>query len=162
MPINQAFEPYSTLYTENQILKCDERGKTFYLKTQNTCFARVKIDCGVEQNTQNSKCDYLVIKQGIEDIEIFIELKGKQIQDGAEQLIATYNQYATKTDSIKHYPVIVSSPIKNKKKRTPKTKTTTHKIKAELAQVFKNVLITNENIVKTRYNPDKNTIEKIN
>lgn len=160
--MNQRFELYSKLYTQNQNLKCNERGKIFYLKTQNACFERVKIDGGVEQNTPNSKCDYLIIKQGIEDIEIFVELKGRQIQDGAEQLIATYHQYATQADNIKHYPVIVTSSIKNKKKRTPKTKTTTHKIKAELAQVFNNTLITNENIVETQYNPSNNSIEKIN
>lgn len=152
------FKAYSEVYTENQILKCDENNKFFYLETKNACFAKVKIDNGVEpENSKVLKCDYLIIKQNIEDIEIFVELKGEDIRQGSEQLKATYKKYATKTDNIKHYPILVSSPIK-----TPKARTIKDNIKVELSALFKNTLLIKENVIKARYVSTNNSIAKIN
>lgn len=152
------FEAHSKVYTENQTLKCDENNKSFYLDTKNACFVKVKIDKGVEpKNSKVPKCDYLIIKQNIEDIEIFVELKGEDIQKGSEQLKATYKKYATKTDNIKHYPILVSSPIKTTKARTIKDN-----IKVELSELFKNALLIKENIIKTKYSSTNNSIVKIN
>ncbi len=73
--------PHLEIYGENEVLKCEE-GRKFYLETKNASFIKVKIDGGVEPNGMApKKCDYMVIKNEIEDIEIFIELKGNKIKD---------------------------------------------------------------------------------
>lgn len=157
------FEKHSEPYVKNQKLKCSESGKIFYLNTQDACFARVKIDEGVvSKGTSQTRCDYLVIKQGVEDIEIFVELKGDDIKRAKEQLVATYKDYATTTNDVKHYPVIVTSPVRYKNNKSTKTRTTKDAVKAQLKKIFGNAVLMKEEVVEARYNLDKNCIEKTN
>lgn len=152
--MNKIFKEHSKLYTENQTLRCEEK-RIFYLETKEGCFQKIKIDGGVAKNTPNLKCDYLVIKDGIEDIEIFIELKGSDIKKAMEQLVNSYDEYATHMPNVKHYPVIVSS-------RYPQEDSSMQKYKEKLRQKFNQTLLNKNNILKTVYNQNNNAIEKIN
>ena len=149
------FAPHSTFYAENQLLVCDENNKVFYLETMDASFAKIKIDGGVEQNTTNPKCDYIIIKQVAENIEIFVELKGKNIQDAYEQIIASHNRYANTNQNVKHYAAIVTSFI------TPKTRVKLATIKSELKKKRLKPLIKNK-VLKVKYNSNADSIEKIN
>lgn len=153
--MNPLFTPHSTQYNPNSTLNCVENNKKFELETNSASFVRVKIDGGVEQNTSNKKCDYLIIKEIAEDIEIFVELKGKQIQDAYEQIIESYANYANQNINVKHYAIIVTSHI------SPNERTTLQNIKTRLSN--QNITLLSKNkIVKTKYNPTNNTIEKTN
>lgn len=152
--MNPLFAPHSTQYNPNSTLNCAENNKKFELKTNSVSFARVKIDGGVEQNTSNKKCDYLIIKE-TEDIEIFVELKGKNIQNAYEQIIQSYARYANQNANVKHYAIIVTSHI------SPNERTTLQNIKARLSNQNITPFSKNE-IVKTKYNPTNNSIEKTN
>lgn len=152
--MNPLFAPHSTQYNPNSTLNCAENNKKFELKTNSISFVRVKIDGGVEQNTSNKKCDYLVIKELAEDIEIFIELKGKKIQDAYDQITESYARYANTNEGIKHYAIIVTSHI------SPNERTKLQNVKLKLKKQNLEPYIKN-NIIETRYNPNKNIIEKI-
>ena len=147
--------PHSELYTDCKLI-CEENGKVFCLNTMGASFVKIKIDGGVEPNgIAPEKCDYMVIKNEVEDIEIFIELKGSRFTKAMEQLLASYERYATKNRNVKHYPAIVHS-------RHPKIDTSMQIIENKLVEKFKNNLLKHKEILKTRY--DSNTIEivKIN
>ena len=152
--MNPLFAPHSTQCNPNSTLNCAENNKKFELKTNSVSFARVKIDGGVEQNTSNKKCYYLIIKE-TEDIEIFVELKGKNIQNAYEQIIQSYARYANQNANVKHYAIIVTSHI------SPNERTTLQNIKARLSNQNITPFSKNE-IVKTKYNPTNNIIEKTN
>ena len=115
-------------------------------------FIKIKIDGGVEQNTTNQKCDYIIIKQ---NIEIFVELKGKKIQDAYEQIIASYNKCANKNQNVKHYAAIVTSFI------APKARTQLDDIKCKLKNKGLEAFIKNM-VLEVRYNLNTDSIEKIN
>ena len=143
------------IYNENEVLKCEENRK-FYLETKNASFIKIKIDGGVEPNgIAPEKCDYMVIKNEVEDIEIFIELKGSDIKKAMNQLITTYDKYAMKNPNIKHYPAIVFSHY-------PSENTSIQVAKKELKEKFKNNLLKHKDILKTRYDSKTNEIVKIN
>ena len=152
--MKEIFKEHSKLYTENQILQCEEK-RIFYLETKECCFHKIKIDGGVAKNSPNLKCDYLVIKDGIEDIEIFIELKGSDIKKAMEQLINSYDEYATHMLNVKHYPVIVSS-------KYPQEDSSIQKAKEKLIQKFNQPLLKKNERLRTAYNKSNNAIEKIN
>lgn len=157
------FEAHSTLYRANSTLKCEEGGKFFYLETCDADFVRVKIDEGViPRGSKQTRCDYIVIKQGIEDIEIFVELKGKNMEHAKEQLIATYEKYATKANNIKHYPAIAFSHVKEDKHRSPKTNTKLINIKAELKDIFGNILLYHKKSIEAQYVSTTNIIKQTN
>lgn len=153
--MNPLFTPHSTQYNPNSTLNCAENNKKFELKTNSVSFVRVKIDGGVEQNTSNKKCDYLIIKEIAEDIEIFVELKGENIQNAYKQIIQSYARYANQNANVKHYAIIVTSHI------SPNERTTLQNIKARLSNQNITPFSKNE-IVKTKYNPTNNSIEKTN
>lgn len=144
--------PNSTIH--NGTLNCG-KNRVFILQTNNTPFVCVEIDGKVEKDTPNKKCDFLVIKELAEDIEIFIELKGKKIQDAYEQITQSYARYANKSKGIKHYVVIVTSSI------SPNEHTKLQNIKLKLKKQNLESFIKN-NIIKARYNTSNNSIEKIN
>ena len=150
--MNPLFAPHSTIH--NGTLTCG-KSRVFSLQTNGTPFVRVEIDGKVEKNTPNKKCDYIVIKELAEDIEIFVELKGKKIQDAYEQIIQSHAKYANKSKGIKHYAMRVTSRI------SPKERTTLQNIKAKLNNQKITPFIKND-IIKSQYNPSINTIEKIN
>ena len=152
--MNPLFAPHSTQYNPNSTLNCAENNKKFELKNNSVSFVRVKIDGGVEQNTSNKKCDYLIIKE-TEDIEIFVELKGENIQNAYKQIIQSYARYANQNANVKHYAIIVTSHI------SPNERTTLQNIKARLSNQNITPFSKNE-IVKTKYNPTNNSIEKTN
>lgn len=107
----------------------------------------------VAENTNELRCDYLIIKQEIEDIEIFVELKGNNIEHAYKQIIASYNNYATQNDNIKHYAVIVASCI-------PKAHTILQNIKREFKKKKIEPLAIS-GILKVKYCSGKE-IKKIN
>ncbi|WP_142692383.1 hypothetical protein [Campylobacter troglodytis] len=145
--------PHSELYTDCKLI-CEENGKVFCLNTMGASFVKIKIDGGVEPNgIAPEKCDYMVIKNEVEDIEIFIELKGSDIKKAMNQLITTYDKYAMKNPSIKHYPVIVFSHY-------PSENTSIQVAKKELKEKFKNNLLKHKDIFKTRYDSNTNEIVK--
>lgn len=150
--MRQEFIQHSEI--SNDKIICKEKGRTFHLHTGNASFAKVKIDGGVvTKNTSELRCDYLIIKQKIEDIEIFVELKGNDIKYAYKQIIASYNNYASKSENIKHYAVIVASYI-------PKTPTTLQKIKSEFKKKQIESLVIS-GILKVKYCGGKE-IKKIN
>lgn len=143
--------PNSTIHKGT--LSCG-KNRVFILQTNNTSFVCVKIDGKVEKDTTNKKCDYLVIKELAEDIEIFIELKGKKIQDAYDQITESYARYANQNANVKHYAIIVTSHI------SPNERTKLQNVKLKLKKQNLEPYIKN-NIIETRYNPNKNIIEKI-
>lgn len=160
--MNPDFKEHSTPYKAHSILKCEENGRIFYLETGNAKFVRVKIDEGViPRGSEQTRCDYIVIKQGKEDIEIFVELKGKNIEHAKEQLIATYEKYATKANNIKHYPAMAFSHVKEDKHRSPKTTTKIMIIKKELKNKFGNILLIDKTTVRARYDSATDSIEQV-
>lgn len=150
--MNPRFIPHST--SHNGTLTCG-KNRIFSLQTNNTSFVCVEIDGKVEKDTPNKKCDYLIIKELAEDIEIFIELKGKKIQDAYEQITQSYARYANTNKDIKHYAVIVTSSI------SPNERTKLQNIKAKLNNQKITPFIKND-IIKAQYNPNNNSIEKTN
>lgn len=133
-------------------LVCKENGKIFRLYTNGIKFDKIKLDDG--QNNECKKCDYLIVKS-TNDIQIFIELKGKKIQDAYDQITESYARYANTNEGIKHYAIIVTSHI------PPNERTKLQNVKLKLKKQNLEPYIKND-IIETRYNPNKNIIEKIN
>ena len=103
-------------YTEacSKEIVCEENHRKFILYANGFGFYKIKIDGDVEINTKNKKCDFLVIKQEKEDIEIFIELKGSDIKKAYEQIITSYKKYSDKSKQPKLYAAIVASKYPSK------------------------------------------------
>lgn len=153
--MRQEFIQHSEI-SSNKIIECKEKGSTFYLHTGNASFAKVKIDGGVvAKNTSELRCDYLIIKQEIEDIEIFVELKGNKITKATKQLIASYDKYANKQPNIKHYACIVSS-------RYPQEDTSMQKAKTKLMEKFRQKPYIKNEKLEVKYNQAKNKIQRAN
>lgn len=152
--MRQEFIQYSKI--SNDEIICKEKGRTFHLHTNNASFAKVKIDGGVvAENTSELRCDYLIIKQKTEDIEIFVELKGNKITKAMEQLIASYDKYANKRPKTKHYACIVSS-------RYPQKDTSIQIAEAKLMKKFRQKPYIKNEKLEVKYNQAKNEIQRAN
>ena len=134
---------------------CEENHRKFTFHTNNFEFYKIKIDGDVEKNTTVKKCDFLIIKKDKEDIEIFIELKGKKIKDAFNQIIASYEKYSDKSKNPKLYAAIVTS-------RYPSKDTSIQNKQKELAKIFKSFLFAKNNDLEVKYNFENNAIEKVN
>lgn len=134
---------------------CEENNKKFSLNTNGFDFYKIKIDGDVEKNTTAKKCDFLIIKKDKEDIEIFIELKGKKIKDAFNQIIASYEKYSDKSKEPKLYAAIVTS-------KYPARDSSIQNKQKELAKIFKSFLFVKNNDLEVKYNFENNAIEKVN
>lgn len=153
--MRQEFIQHSEISNDETII-CKENGRTFSLHRGNASFAKIKIDGGVvAENTNELRCDYLIIKQEIEDIEIFVELKGHKIAKAIKQLIASYDKYASRQPNIKHYPCIVSS-------RYPQEDTFIQKAKKELMEKFRQKPYIKNKKLEVEYNQANNEIQRAN
>lgn len=134
---------------------CKENNRKFILHASCSKFYKIKIDGDVEKNTKNKKCDFLIIKEDKEDIEIFIELKGKKIKDAFNQIKASYKKYSDMYRNPKLYAAIVTSQF-------PSKDTSIQNKQKELTEIFKRVPFIKNNSLEVKYNPEGNTIEKVN
>lgn len=134
---------------------CEENNKKFSLNTNGFDFYKIKIDGDVEKNTTAKKCDFLIIKKDKEDIEIFIELKGKKIKDAFNQIIASYEKYSDKSKEPKLYAAIVTS-------KYPARDSSIQNKQKELAEIFERVPFIKNNCLEVKYNSEYNIIEKAN
>ena len=148
-------EMHAEIYSKEIV--CEENHRKFILHANGFKFYKIKIDSDVEINTENKKCDFLVIKQEKEDIEIFIELKGKKIKYAFNQIIESYQKYSNKSKNPKLYAAIVTS-----ENRKPNKDTLIQNKKKELAKIFKSNIFVKNNNLEVKYNFDNNAIEKVN
>ena len=133
-------------------LVCKENGKIFRLYTEGITFSKINLDNG--QDNKCKKCDYLIIKE-TQDIQIFIELKGKDIKKAYEQILASYdNKESIKNSQVKYYAAIVSQ-------RIPQQDTAIQNLHKKAKKIFVKIFIKNKEI-QTQYNLHDNSIEKIN
>lgn len=111
----EEFRRYSE--TPKAQVSCKEHGKEFLLISTQDLFYKVKVDGGLD-NSQESKCDYLIIKASDDSIWLYVELKGKDIKKAFEQIEATHNKYKDIINQTrKFYGAIVASRV------APKTTT---------------------------------------
>ncbi|CUU39805.1 MULTISPECIES: hypothetical protein [Helicobacter] len=153
--MREDFLNHSRLYLENQVLSCEEKSKKFQLETQQARFYLINIDGEIENNTEDRKCDFLVIKETSEDIWIYVELKGNKIKDACEQVQATYNRYQP-PNALKYIAIVAS--------RFPKGDTSIQRLKAYAKKMgFKEVFY-KERILELAYDTNdlRNPIKKTN
>lgn len=136
---------------------CEENHRKFIIHAGCSEFYKIKIDGDVEKNTKNKKCDFLIIKKDKEDIEIFIELKGKKVKDAFNQIIASCKKYTDNTKKPKLYAAIVTSHYK-----PPSKDTSIQNKQKELTKIFKRVPFIKNNSLEVKHNPEGDTIEKVN
>lgn len=75
----------------DQIVSLKEQGKIFKLHNS-SAFSQVKLDGGVIPAGAGPKsCDYYLFIEN--STEIFVELKGRQVEHGLEQLFSSINQF---------------------------------------------------------------------
>ena len=103
--MKEELKEYATICSEEIV--CKENNRKFILHASCSKFYKIKIDGYVEKNTKNKKCDFLIIKEDNEDIEIFIELKGKKVKYAFNQIIASCEKYTDNTKKPKLYAAIV-------------------------------------------------------
>lgn len=153
--MKEELKKYATIYSKEIV--CEENNRKFILHASRSKFYKIKIDGYVEKNTKNKKCDFLIIKEDKEkeDIEIFIELKGKKVKDAFNQIIESCKKYTDNTKKPKLYAAIVTSQF-------PSKDTSIQNKQKELTKIFKRVPFIKNNSLEVKYNPECNTIEKVN
>lgn len=94
-------------YPCERIVSLKEQGKLFKLHNSKG-FTQVKLDGDVIPAGQGPKCcDYYLFLQG--QTEIFVELKGRQVEDGLEQLLSSVGRYRQRFPN--GYACLVSSRV---------------------------------------------------
>lgn len=152
--MKEELKKYATIYSKEIV--CEENHRKFIIHAGCSEFYKIKIDGYVEKNTKNKKCDFLIIKEDKEkeDIEIFIELKGKKVKDAFNQIIESCKKYTDNTKKPKLYAAIVTS-------KCPSNDTFRQHVeilfnKENIVPFIKN------KIIKTEYISTSNEIKKIN
>lgn len=91
----------------DSIVSLSEQGKTFKLYNA-SAFAQVQLDGEVIPAGQGPKCcDYYLYDHDL--TELFVELKGRQIEDGLKQLLSSIQLF--KRNFPNKYAFIVSSKV---------------------------------------------------
>ena len=91
----------------DQIVSLKEQGKIFKLHNS-SAFSQVKLDGGVIPAGAGPKsCDYYLFIEN--STEIFVELKGRQVEDGLEQLLSSVARYRQRFPN--GYACLVSSRV---------------------------------------------------
>ena len=95
-------------YNSNNIISCKESQNSLSFYCSGKQFYKIKIDgCEIIDNNV-LKCDFMIIKND-EAIEIYIELKGSDIQHAIKQIMATIDSKGSK--SAAKYGVVVATSI---------------------------------------------------
>ena len=137
---------------ETPNIVCAENRSRFCLQKGIILFEKIKIDS--KKETTEKRCDYLLKKKKqTKNVEIFVELKGGHHEEGIQQLINSFESYASKNDTT-HYAVLVAS------RGISKTKSPS--LKQMILQVFKTTLITGTKNLTVEYNPKTQKLKKIN
>lgn len=148
----EEFREYSE--TPKTQVSCKEQGKEFLLISTQDLFYKVKVDGGLD-NSQESKCDYLIIKASDDSIWLYVELKGKDIKKAFEQIEATHNKYKDIINQTrKFYGAIVASRV------APKTTTKQQILISKMKNKYKMECLVCSQKLKLRYNQNSNSIVK--
>lgn len=118
----------------NKSRVASEKGKRFEIVSQED-FTKIRIDGGVINSQQIGKCDFGFIRHNNNDF-YFVELKGKDIDTGFEQLkstISIFNKQLIKIPKNQRFGFIVSSKI-------PKSGTDVNNLKQKFAKDLGKVL----------------------
>lgn len=132
------------------IATCKENGREFVLKNAND-FYKVRIDNGVVPKGEEPKCcDYYFFKE--DEIEIFVELKGRNTEDAFSQLEQSINDFSYGYP--KKYAFVIS--LNGLPKTNTKLQNFENKMKRKKVD-FKQ----KTNRLECSYNRDSKDIEKI-
>jgi hypothetical protein len=120
---NSALENCTEELTHPRItVKANGRSATF-LNPDRVAIKKIDLDCWLS-STADAKADYLLCKPGV--VDVIIELKGKDIDRGIEQILATFERWKTiPTCAAKIGGLIVFT-------RSPERSTTLDNLKARL------------------------------
>ncbi|MEL1243076.1 hypothetical protein AAEO56_02285 [Flavobacterium sp. DGU11] len=108
--IEEFIGTYPNCCESNRVVK--ENGKRFEIESSES-FTKIKIDNCVIVSHETEKCDYGIHRISNDDF-YFIELKGKGIQKGYDQLVTTINyfqQHLVNIPKNKRIGIIVSSKV---------------------------------------------------
>ncbi|MDO4726001.1 MAG: hypothetical protein Q4A56_02100 [Porphyromonadaceae bacterium] len=131
------------------IATCKENGRVFVLKKAND-FYKVRIDNDVVPKGEEPRCcDYYFFKE--DEIEIFVELKGRNTEDAFSQLEQSINDFSYGYP--KKYAFIISA-------KSPKMTTEIQKY-MNLFKKRQFDLKIKTNRLECSYNRDSKDIEKI-
>lgn len=136
-------------------ISCEENTRRLSLKSpQDHLFYKVRVDKGLDC-TQETKCDFLIIKESDDSIWLYVELKGKDLKKAFKQIEVTHNRYKnTINTNKKFYGAIVASKVK------PAVKTIQQRFTAKMKDKYNMKFFVKCQSLELKYNKDLNSIEQ--
>ncbi|MBR1375354.1 MAG: hypothetical protein IJ566_04650 [Cardiobacteriaceae bacterium] len=134
----------------DKTISCKENKRVLFFNCNSRIFCKIHLDNKANNQILNNfpRCDYIIVSKDLEDIALFIELKGSNTVHALEQIEQSINTFGNAIN--KKYAAIVCSKIH--------PKFNTHKqqfIKRNKTQLF-----IKENQMQLKYNSNKQSIEK--
>ena len=133
--IQKAFNAQKDCFSEKVTSAKGEHGRQFLIELpedSTETFCRIKVDKHLIVSTEVEKCDFVFRRCGTKNPDFyFIELKGKKIKKGYNQIIATIGHFQAKLTLGKPqiFGFIVASEV-----RSPKNNAEIQNLKKEFAQ----------------------------
>ncbi|NEQ99429.1 MAG: hypothetical protein F6K30_22450 [Cyanothece sp. SIO2G6] len=112
---------------DKRIVLQEKKSKITFLNPKNVKILVIQVDGCVIDDNQTARCDYALVPK--KELEIYVELKGRDISHAVRQLESTIRLLSENPQSVKKLCFIVSS-------RVPKQTTTIQKIQSRFKKQF--------------------------
>ncbi|MEB3231407.1 MAG: hypothetical protein VKJ64_10385 [Leptolyngbyaceae bacterium] len=124
---------------DRKIVLEENKSKITFLNPNGVKILVIQVDGCVIDDNQTARCDYALVPK--KELEIYVELKGRDINHAVQQLESTITFLSENPQSIKKLCFIVSS-------RVPKQTTTIQQIQSRFKKQF-NAVFRVKNIQET-------------
>ncbi|MBP3194303.1 MAG: hypothetical protein J6M05_01355 [Cardiobacteriaceae bacterium] len=95
----------------DKIISCKENKRVLFFNCNSRVFCKIHLDDKTNNQILNNipRCDYIIVSKDLEDIALFIELKGSNTNHALEQIEQSINTFGKCIN--KKYAAIVCSKI---------------------------------------------------